>query len=281
MASVGLPTFERFPVHSEENTVGLRWCRWTAKLENLMCALNITDDARKTALLLHYAGDEVYEIYEAFTAEQKGVGATLPGPNEGDPAVLNAYSTLNKSFTTYFTPKQNTSFEVFKFRQTIQKPSEAIDAFHTRLLNLATHCDFHDTDTEILAQIVQGCVSNRLRRKALKDNITLQAVLDEARALELSETRAAEIEGACADVSSAVNAVGSHRGRGRGRHSGPGSHSVVVPAMVVPTSAVVVVAMPAPASQDVKVVTGVCCGRLSKTFFFYPMARPLLRGGFL
>lgn len=50
-------------------------------------------------------------------------------------------------------------------------------------------------DQEILSQIIQGSTSARLRRKALRDNLTLKQLLDEARGLELLETRSTFIEG--------------------------------------------------------------------------------------
>ena len=80
-------------------------------------------------------------------------------------------------------------------------------------------CDFHDN--EILGQIIQGCTSSRVRRKALKANSTRKQVLDEARSLQLSESRAVIIENtAAANVLNDANAhaVNSgHRGR-RGQH---------------------------------------------------------------
>ena len=70
-----------------------------AKFKNLVCALDITSDARNKALLLHCGGEE---IYESFSDDKKGTGgATDDGQNE--------YNVLKRSFTDYFTPKKNTS----------------------------------------------------------------------------------------------------------------------------------------------------------------------------
>ena len=57
----------------------------------------MTDKARKKALLLHYAGDEVFTIYESFTTQQRG---------EGDD-VNDEYKALVDSFNAHFTPKKN------------------------------------------------------------------------------------------------------------------------------------------------------------------------------
>ena len=71
---------------------------------------------------------------------------------------------------------------------------------------------------EILSQILHGCVSSPIRRKALKDNLNLKQVLDEACALELSESRAAEME-------NQINAVSSKLQKHCGVSSGKFSHS--------------------------------------------------------
>ena len=72
MASA-LPHFDKFPVHEEEHTAGTRFKRWIALFNNLMTAMDLDDNPkRKKALLLHYAGEEVFDIYDSFTVEKKG-----------------------------------------------------------------------------------------------------------------------------------------------------------------------------------------------------------------
>ena len=149
---------------------------------------------------------------------------------QSDNPTPNEYEVLKNSFTDHFTPKQNPAYETSKFRQAKQHDGESIDCFYTRLRNLASLCDFHDTDKEILAQIIRGCNSTRVRRKALKDNMTLKAVLDESRALELSDSRTTEIEKVCDSFSTAsVNVVArrhrlGNRSTSRGGHGRGGSH---------------------------------------------------------
>lgn len=199
-----LPNFPAFSVHAEEHSAGVRWKKWIDRFENMLCATDIDSDKKKKAMLLHYVGDETYDIYDSFTDEQKGVGAVRRVDGHDIP---DEYNVTKKSLTDYFTPKRNTSYEVFKFRQATQNVGESMDSFHTRLRSLAATCNFHDTDREILSQILQGCSSSRVRRKALKDDMTLANVLAEARATELSDARAAEIEQACSSDASSVNAV--------------------------------------------------------------------------
>ena len=219
--AVGLPHFEPFLVYQDENTVGVRWRKWVDKLEILLSALDISSDARKKALLLHYAGDEVYTIVESFTDEQKGKGHTrTEGDGDEQRIVADEYGKLKETLTSHFTPKKNVSYEVLKFRAAKQNAGESLDSFHTRLRTLATFCEFQNIDNEILTQILQGCSSNRLRRRALRENYTLEQILSSARAQELSEARATEIESNQTASANVVRHGGEDRGRRRMRNSG-------------------------------------------------------------
>lgn len=173
-----IPTYEIFDVHADGN-VFKRWENWVSRLENLFVAANITADKRKRALLLHYAGKEVYEIFQNLT----------------DTGLANDYNTAKEKLCEYFKPKKNTEFEIFEFRKASQKQGETIDEFHIRLRSLATHCEFADKDLEIKSQIIQKCLSKRLRRKALKTpGMTLDQLLTEARGNESSDIQASGIE---------------------------------------------------------------------------------------
>ena len=75
-----------------------------------------------------------------------------------------------------------------------QKPEESLDMYYTRLKNLATHCEFNSVDREIKSQIIQFCVDNILRLKALQDpTLTLDKILTLSRTLETSKVQAAQI----------------------------------------------------------------------------------------
>ena len=48
-------------------TISTRWKNYKRRFENLIVALNVTDDRQKKALLLNYTGEEAYEVYEKLT----------------------------------------------------------------------------------------------------------------------------------------------------------------------------------------------------------------------
>ena len=63
--AASLPNFPSFPVH--ENNAETRWRKWINRLENLFIGLDIKDKKRQRVLLLHYAGEDVNEIFDTLT----------------------------------------------------------------------------------------------------------------------------------------------------------------------------------------------------------------------
>ena len=158
--AVSLPTFPAFQVHLDGNA-DPRWKKWLARFENLTIGMGIEDEKRKRALLLHYSGPEVDEIFDTLedTGEDKD------------------YKKAVEKLTAHFNPQVNTTYEVYNFRKAQQNEGESFDSFHTRLRTLAKTCEFADADKEIKEQIILSCKSNALRRKALREDLDLTALL--------------------------------------------------------------------------------------------------------
>ena len=93
----------------------------------------------------------------------------------------------------YFEPKVNVTFETYTNRQLSQDEDESIDKFVTRLREAAGRCNFHDKDREIKDQIVH---SDRLRRKASREDPTLDNLIAAARATEMADRQAKTMEDA-------------------------------------------------------------------------------------
>ena len=81
--------------------------------------MNVGDDqdARRRALLLHYAGERVYDIYDA----EKGEGAW-------------SFKEASEVLTKYFKPKTNIQIEIFTFRSCTETGTIA-----GRFCNRASH----------------------------------------------------------------------------------------------------------------------------------------------
>ena len=176
--ATGFPSFPRFDV-CDQSSIGQRWKTWVQRFENFILAMGITRNDRKRAMLLHYAGEDVYSIFDTLA----------------DTGGVNDYDTAKTKLEEHFNPRKNLEFEIYKFRQAKQNVDETMDAFHTRLRHLAEHCEFDDKDREMKSQIIQGCESSRLRRKALREpDLSLQNIIDSARAMEISQLQASGME---------------------------------------------------------------------------------------
>ena len=205
---MSLPQFPAFSLSEGNLNLGPRWAKWLSRFNRLMVAMEIADPPRKQALLLHYAGPEIDEIYDTLPMEAAAA--------DGSP--IDTYESTANALTRYFTPKTNAAFEMYNFRQAKQEATETIDAFVTRLRKLAKTCNFSNTDGEVTNQIIFACHSQSLRRRALRDDLSLDKLVAAARALELSETQAATVEGR----DRYVNAVRPHTPVDRGRQRSHG-----------------------------------------------------------
>ena len=181
-----LMTYPPFDL-SDKASLGQRWQKYIDRFNNYLTAMSITDNNRKKALLLHFAGPDVYDIYDT-------LDVTVPAPQEGQ-AAPDVYTITVTALTNHFEPKSNHQYNVYQFRQTKQTRGENLDKFYTRLKKQAQVCKFQDEDEEVKSQVIMGCLSNKLRRMGLEDSdMTLSKILDKGRALEASERQAKEIE---------------------------------------------------------------------------------------
>lgn len=153
----GIPVFPKFDVYADRHTVGVRWRTYTSQLENLFVGMNIDSKKRKKALLLHYAGSEVFGVYE-----------TLDLATADD-----NYQDTKDALQNYFNPIKNTEFEKYQFRNIKQMKGQTIDEFVTKLHQKAEHCGFDKKDAEIKSQLIAGCSSEKLLRKCLEEDFDI------------------------------------------------------------------------------------------------------------
>ena len=96
---------------------------------------------------------------------------TINDQGEGEMVYTVFVTQLNNQFL----PKVNKTYERSVFRAMSKSESETVDQFITRLRQKAIYCDFANTDEMIRDQVIEKCVSHRLRRKLLElPNVTLQ-----------------------------------------------------------------------------------------------------------
>lgn len=159
--ATSLPPFPSFSISSDPVTVSARWTKWLSRFEYLIIGLDIADTKRKRALLLHYGGEEICDLFDTF----EGTG--------------DDYETARDKFKEHFKKAQNSDIEEYKFREMSQKEEETIDQFHARLKSIAANCEFHNADTEIRRQVLRGTRSRKLRNYGLQNKqMTLAQILE-------------------------------------------------------------------------------------------------------
>lgn len=194
-----LPAFPSFDCETDKVNAGTRWRKWLGRFENMLIGMNITNDKRQRALLLHYAGERVYDIYEAEKAESE-----------------DTYKATKEVLIKYFEPKRNVQMDIYTFRNCKQKDEQSLDEFVTELRQLAKTCAFVNTDGEILSQVIQHCKSTRFRKRALREpDKSLAEILEIGRSLELIDQQAAKME------RETVNKIGTDRSNKRSTATGP------------------------------------------------------------
>ena len=140
-------------------------------------ARGITDAKRKRALLLYQAGPRLREIFKQLV----------------DTGNDDNYEVAKAKLKEYFDPQKNRRYEVYRFRQAMQKTDETLDEYHTRLRTMTATCEFND---EIEQQIIIGGTSSKIRKQlALRDpKFDLKNMLSEGRRDEKSSYQIKDIE---------------------------------------------------------------------------------------
>ena len=74
--ATSFPDFPPFDTESGPTSLGIKWEKWIlrlenlfVRLENLFVAVDIKDKARQKALLLHYGGANLSDIYYTLASE--------------------------------------------------------------------------------------------------------------------------------------------------------------------------------------------------------------------
>ena len=196
MATATLSPYPPFDTEDEISSLPQKWEEWVDGLEDMMSALAITDHERKWSMLKFYGGEKLRKLEKQLAYDKDARHDANP---TADPPVLGTrdhYRSLKNALSAHFAPCVNETYARFRFRSINQEDGESIDTFVTRLRTQATRCQFHadDLSSQVRDQIVFGCRSGKLRRKALAENLHLDRLIQVARAEESARANAAEME---------------------------------------------------------------------------------------
>ena len=153
MQNIELGSIPKFDRNGEVTSLGARWKKWKRGFKLFMTAKGVENTTQKHALLLHYGGPEVQDIFD-----------TLPNNGAADD-----FETAMNKLDNYFTPAVNVPYERHLFRQMTQLETETIDQYVMRLTQRANNCEFGENLKEhVRDQVVDKCRSSVLRRKFLE-----------------------------------------------------------------------------------------------------------------
>ena len=88
-AMAGSTAILPFDTETDPSSMGTRWTKWIQRFENFLVAMNIVNEGRKRASLLHMASERVHDIYDTLAGEEDDFDDT-------------------KKLDGYFSPKKNT-----------------------------------------------------------------------------------------------------------------------------------------------------------------------------
>ncbi|XP_019746382.1 uncharacterized protein LOC109528343 [Hippocampus comes] len=137
------------------------------------------DEKLKAHILLHVIGEDALDVYNSFRLDEANL--TL--------------AELMKKFEEYFVPKQNVTFERYKFFTHDQQQGVPFDQYLAELHTLSKTCEF-DTlrDSLVRDRIVCGTADNALRERLLRETeLTLDECVSMCRAAETTKAQAKEL----------------------------------------------------------------------------------------
>ena len=130
----GLLPYPQFN-HKDQNCA-VRWKKWHERLENIFVGYDITEQKRKKALMLTYAG-------EAFNNLVDGIPSVKFEVIEADTAQgIDLYTKTLKVLREHLSHKVNVEFQKYTFRKSVQT-QDTVQEYYAHLSALAEEDDFY------------------------------------------------------------------------------------------------------------------------------------------
>ena len=104
----------------------LNWTKWVKQVNNFICAQGIDttqSNARCKAILLHYAGTKINEIFDTLS-------------EDGDD-----YQVTIDKISAYLKPRKNVAFDRYNFREIAQNQGELMKDYIIRLRLAGATCE--------------------------------------------------------------------------------------------------------------------------------------------
>ena len=121
------------------------------------------------------------------------------------PDTGTTYEAAVKCLSKYFPPLGNKDVAIFEFRELAQGNDENITDYYRRLKTKAADCGFTNEDSEIKTQIIHRTRDARLRKKVLREEMDLKALLKFGQSLEITDKQVKRLENSTNSVNSVKN----------------------------------------------------------------------------
>lgn len=159
------------------------WKTWRDRFENYLVAaeINKKSEATQCAQLLHYIGEEGFKIYRTFTFED---------------TEKNKITKLIEKFEAHFLPKENLSYERFKFFSYKQQSGQTLEQYITELKNRALKCKLEGLQDSLIKTMITCGVNNSKMREELlqQDDLTLEKAIEKCLIIEMTKERSESMD---------------------------------------------------------------------------------------
>ena len=124
--ATAIPDFPSFDVDTDPTGLAQRWKKWLARYENLIIALDITEPRCEKALLLHYAGQGVHDMFDTLPDNPPAATTPTDDPDNAATPAVDDYQKAVAKLDAYFNPRRNVDYETYVLRQARQKQGETL-----------------------------------------------------------------------------------------------------------------------------------------------------------
>ena len=183
--------------HLSEYTSAEDWASYTERMDQYFLANDVSDGAKKRAILLSVVGNKTYTLIRDLVAPNMPTDKT--------------YQELVDLLTAHLEPKPSVIVERFKFNSRFRKEGETAAQFLAELRNLARHCDYgRNLDDMLRDRLVCGINDGKIQRRLLAEKeLTLKRTWEIIQAMESADKYADDLQ---QDVHvKSVNAIQSQK----------------------------------------------------------------------
>lgn len=130
------------------------WIEYAERLDSYFVANDITDVAKKRAILLNAVGPTTYRLIKTLS---------LPGkPTD------HTFEELVEKVKTHFNPKPSAIIKRFEFNTRKQRPGETVAEYVAALRKIAEYCEYGDSLNDMLRdRLVCGIADKRVQNRYL------------------------------------------------------------------------------------------------------------------